>query len=414
MKIRRTAIATAVCGGFLLTACSSSGFGSDSSAEQKTSGKQDLTVMIGSSGDAETNAVKAAASAWAKKTGNKVTVVPAQNLDQQLGQALAGGSPPDVFYVGSSVFANYAKGNSLYAYGDKLPEKDDFSETLRKSFSYDDKFVCAPKDSSTLALAVNTKMWKAAGLTDADYPKSWDDLAKTARKLTTDKVSGLVLSSSYDRIGAFIKQAGGGITNADQTKITADSPANVEALTYVKKLLTDGVLKFPKQVDTGWGGEAFGTEKAAMTIEGNWLTGAMSTDYPSVDYKVVPLPAGPKDKGTLSFSTCWGVANKSAHHDAAVSLVEAFTTAEQQVTFAGAYGVLPSRTSALESFQQKHPQDKAFVDGAAYAQGPVTVPGFTKVLTQFDTDLAELATADPKKILSDLQANGEQVLKSAN
>lgn len=411
MKKNRAATAAAICGALLITGCSSD-FGSDSSAEQKSSGKQKLTVMIGSSGDAETNAVKAAADAWAKKTGNTVTVTPAQNLDQQLGQALAGGKPPDVFYVGSSVFANYAKGNSLYAYGDKLKDKEDFSATLRSSFSYEDKFVCAPKDSSTLSLAINTKMWEAAGLTEADYPKTWDDLTKIAKKLTTGKVHGLVANASYNQLGPFMKQAGGWITNADQTEITADSPENIEALTYVKKLLNDKVFAFPQQVDAGWGGEAFGTQKAAMTIEGNWLTGAMTNDYPDVDYKVVPLPEGPKGQGTLSFSTCWGIANKSAHHDAAVSLVEAFTTAEQQMSFADAYGVMPSRTSALATYEEKHPQDKAFVDGSAYAQGPVTLPGFTKVLQQFDTDLAELATADPKKILGDLQTNGEQILKS--
>lgn len=411
MKKNRAATAAAVCGALLITGCSSD-FGSDSSAEQDNSGKQKLTVMIGSSGDAETGAVKAAAAAWAKKTGNTVTVVPAQDLEQQLGQALAGGKPPDVFYVGSSVFANYAKGNSLYAYGDKLPDKDDFSATLRGSFSYDDKFVCAPKDSSTLSLAINTEMWKAAGLTDADHPKTWNDLTAVAKKLTKGKVSGLVVNSSYNQLGPFLKQAGGWITNADQTGITADSPANVEALTYVKKLLNDGVLAYPKQVDAGWGGEAFGARKAAMTIEGNWLSGAMANDYPDVDYTVVPLPEGPKGQGTLSFSTCWGIANKSAHREAAVSLVEAFTSAEQQVTFADAYGVMPSRTSALATYEKRHPKDKAYVDGSAYAQGPVTLPGFTKALDQFDTDLAELATADPKKILGDLQTNGEQILKS--
>ncbi|MFJ4412184.1 extracellular solute-binding protein [Streptomyces sp. NPDC088910] len=413
MTVRRAATATAVCGVFLVAGCSSN-FGSDSSGKQDSGGKQSLTVMIGSSGDNETNAVKQAATAWAKKTGNTVSVIAAQNLDQQLGQALAGGKPPDVFYVGSSVFANYAKGNSLYAYGDQLSDKDDFNSALRASFTYDNKFVCAPKDSSTLALAVNAAMWKDAGLTDADYPKTWDDLEKVAKKLTTKKTTGLVVNASYNQLGPFMKQAGGWVTNADQSKVTADSPANVEALTYVKKLLNEGVMKFPKQVDTGWGGEALGTQKAAMTIEGNWLTGAMTADYPKVGYKVVPLPEGPKGKGTLSFSNCWGVANKSAHHDAAVDLVKAFTTVDQQLSFADAIGVLPSRDSALATFKEKHPASVAFADGTAFAQGPVTVPGFTKVLAQFDTDLSGLATGDPKKILSSLQTNGDQVLKSDN
>ena len=60
------------------------------------------------------------------------------------------------------------------------------------------------------------------------------------------------------------------------------------------------VLKFNTQTtpSTGWGGEAFGKQLAAMTIEGNWIAGGMK-DYPDVKYKVVELPAGPAGKGTL-------------------------------------------------------------------------------------------------------------------
>lgn len=413
MKVSRATTATLICATFLLAGCSSQ-FGSNSSDKQSSGGKQHLTVLIGSSGDAETNAVTSAAQAWAKKTGNTVTVTPAQNLEQQLGQSLAGGKPPDVFYVGTDVFANYAKGNSLYPYGDQLSYKNDFAPSLRNSFTYKGKFVCAPKDSSTLALAINTSMWKKAGLTSADYPKTWGDLEKVAKKLTSGKVSGLVVDASYNELGVFLKQAGGWLVNPAQNKVTANTPANVTGLDFAKKLLKEGALKFPKQVDAGWGGEALGTQKAAMTIEGNWLTGAMQADYPKVPYKVLPLPVGPAGKGTLSFSTCWGIANKSAHHAAAVSLVKAFTTAQQQVAFAGDYGVLPSRVSALSTYKSKFPQFSAFADGSAYAQGPVTIPGFTNVLTQLDSEIASLASTDPKKILSDFQTNGDQALSGGN
>ncbi len=409
MTSTRAGVAALLGTALLLTGCSS-GFGSDHDAKQSSGGKQHLTVMIGSSGDAETKAVTTAANAWAKSTGNTVTITAAQNLNQQLGQALAGGQPPDVFYVGSDVFANYAKGGSLYPYGDQLSYRSDFVPGLRASFTYQGKFECAPKDSSTLALAVNTAKWKAAGLTSADYPKTWADLEKDAKKLTKGKVSGLVVDGSYNELGVFLRQAGGWLVNPAQTEVTADTPQNLAGLTYVKKLMTEGALKFPKQVDAGWGGEALGTGKAAMTIEGNWLSGAMSTDYPKVGYAVVPLPQGPRGRGTLSFSTCWGVAAKSAHHAAAVSLVKAFTSADQQMAFAGAFGVMPSRTSALADYTKKFPQFSAWADGSAFAQGPVTIPGFATVLTQFDSELGSLATSDPKKILSDLQTNGTQAL----
>ncbi|MFJ1656614.1 ABC transporter substrate-binding protein [Streptomyces sp. NPDC088337] len=414
MSHRTAATALATCAALLVTAGCSSSFGGDKKTEQDTGSHQDLRVLIASSGDAETKAVKEAAAAYAKQSGNKVTVDVAKDMNQQLAQAFAGHKPPDAFYVNSDQFANYTRGGSLYAYGDQVKDADDFSEQLRASFTHDGKLVCLPKDTSTLALAVNTDLWTKAGLTEKDYPADWDQLKKVAGKLTGHGVTGLVTSGEYARLGVFMKEAGGWITNADQTKMTADSAQNVQALQYVQSLLKSGSVKYASQVDTNWGGEAFGKGKAAMTIEGNWLDGAMKADYPDVKYKVVPLPAGPAGQGTLAFSQCWGVAAESAHRSAAVDLVTYLNSSAQQLKNADAFGVMPSRTSALAEYAKQNPAAKAWVDGSAYAQGPVTLAGFDKVLGQFNTDLAGLATADPKKILADLQRNGERALTKGN
>ncbi|MFJ9770566.1 extracellular solute-binding protein [Kitasatospora sp. NPDC101157] len=416
MATSRTLAAAAVCAALALgaaTGCSSSGGFGDSSAEQSSGANQNLTVLIATSGEAETAAVKAATADWAGKTGNTVTVQIAANINQQLGQAFAGGNPPDLFYVNSDQFANYAKGGSLYAYGDQIPDAADFSEQLRKAFSYQGKLTCLPKDSSTLALAVNTDLWKKAGLTEADYPTTWQQLSDDAGKLAQDGVTGLVTAPDYQRLGALLKQAGGWITDPAQTAMTADSPANRQALEYLQGMMKAGSAKYVTEVDAGWGGEALGKGRAAMTIEGNWLKGAMAKDYPDVPYKVLPLPAGPAGPGTLSFSNCWGIAAKSSHRAAGIDLVKHLTSADQQLEFAKAFGVMPSRTSVLATYAATYPESKAWVDGVAHAQPPVTVPGFNQVLTQFNTDLQSLRTGDPAAILAALQRNGEQALKNA-
>ncbi|MFE9886675.1 extracellular solute-binding protein [Streptomyces scopuliridis] len=414
--VTRTAAAAALvtCAALLAATGCSSNFDSGKDKEQDKAEKQKLTVLIATSGDAETQAVKAAAASYAKKSGNTVTVEVAKDMNQQLAQSFAGHKPPDVFYVNSDQFANYSKGGSLYAYGDQISDASDFSEQLLSSFSYGGKQVCLPKDTSTLGLAINSDLWKKAGLTEKDYPKSWKELQSVADKLTANGVTGLVTSDEYQRLGVFMKQAGGWLTDADQKKMTADTPENAEGLAFVQSMLKSGSMKFAKQVDTSWGGEALGKGKAAMTIEGNWLDGGMKLDYPDVKYAVAPLPAGPKGEGTLAFSTCWGVAADSTHQAASVDLVKHLTSADQQLAFADAFGVMPSRTSALKTYAEKTPQAKAWVDGSAYAQGPVTIAGFDKVLSQFNTDLQSLRTADPKTILADLQRNGEQAIAKGN
>lgn len=394
-----------------LSACGGSGFDSGgSSATQASSGPASIKVLIASSGDAETKAVNDAAAAWATASGNKAEVVQAQDIAQQLGQGFASGNPPDVFYMDAGRFATYASAGSLEAYGDAFPEKDDFYPNLREAFTQDGKLYCIPKDFSTLALEINTSAWSKAGLTDADVPKTWEELATVAKKLTTGDQVGLALGDTRDRIGAFMVQAGGWVTSKDGTQVTADSPENLQALDYVKSLLASGVAKYPKQLDSGWSGEAFGKQKAAMTIEGNWISGAMKNDFPDVKYTVAPLPAGPKGQGTLAFTQCWGVAAKSANKAAAVDFVKAMTTKDAQLGFAKAFGVMPSRQSAQADYVAQFPQDKAFIEGAAYAQGPVKVAKIDQVLADFDTGLQGLPKADTKQILARLQTNASAVV----
>ncbi len=80
-----------------------------------------------------------------------------------------------------------------------------------ENFTVDDTFYCAPKDFSTLALVINTELWAAAGLTDDDIPTTWDELTTVAETLTTDGVVGLAFGAEYQRVGAFMAQAGGGL-----------------------------------------------------------------------------------------------------------------------------------------------------------------------------------------------------------
>ncbi|MEV1157526.1 extracellular solute-binding protein [Micromonospora chokoriensis] len=408
--ITRAAVAGLAAVALLGSAACGSGFDDSSGDTAQSSGPASLQILIGSSGDAETTAVQEAAAKWASGSGSTATVTPAQDLTQQLGQSLAGGTPPDVFYVDAAQFANYASVGALEPYGDKISNSGDFYESLRTAFTYDGKLYCAPKDFSTLALQINTDLWAKAGLTDADVPTTWDQFTAVAQKIKAKGQVPLALGDTRDRIGAFMVQNGGWLTSKDGKQPTADTPENLAALQYVKTMLSTGLAKYPKQLDAGWSGEAFGKGKAVMTIEGNWIKGALQNDFPNVKYKVVALPAGPKGQGTLSFTQCWGVAAKSRYKDQAIKFVEAMTSGEQQMAFAKAFGVMPSRQSAGEQYTSAFPADKPFIDGAAYAQGPVNAPKMDSVLKDLDTGLQGLANGDPKTVLQNFDKNAKAAL----
>jgi len=407
-----TAVGLAAAAALALTACGGSGFdegtGDDATASGGDGGS--LSILIGSSGDAETDAVKTAVAAWSEESGVEASVQVASDLTQELSQGFASGDPADVFYVSADQFQSYASNGSLYPYGADLENADDFYPSLVDQFSYDDQLVCAPKDFSTLGLVVSTAAWEAAGLTDADVPTTWDQLTDVAGKLTTDGQTGLGFSGEYARVGVFLAQAGGTMVDADGTTATVDSPENVEGLTYVQSLLASGSAAYAADLGTGWGGEAFGTGKAAMTIEGNWITGAMTNDYPDVDYQVVPLPAGPGGEGTLQFTNCWGVAADSANQSDAVDLVQFLTSTDQQLAFSEAFGVMPSVQSAADGWKELYPEMTAFIDSADFAQNVVNAQGAADVITDFNAQLEGLRTGDPAAILASVQTNLQAVL----
>jgi multiple sugar transport system substrate-binding protein len=363
----------------------------------------ELTMLIASSGDAETNAVRAATDAWASESGNRVAVLVATDMNQELAQGFASGNPPDIFYLDASRFGDNAAVGNLYAY--TAEGNDDFYEPLRQTFTYDGTQYCAPKDFSTLALQINDESWAAAGLTDDDIPTTYDELADVAAQLTTGDQVGLGLGSGIDRAGAFVVGNGGWWLNEDSTAPTANTPEVLAGMQYVQENIAAGSFALASAVDAGWGGEAFGTQRVAMTIEGNWIRGAMENDYPDVGYTVVELPEGPARPATLLFTQCWGIAADSDSQDQAVDLVNFLTTPEQQMAFAEGFGVMPSRQTAAADYEALFPENAAFIAGGDYGQGPISAPGLDAVVADLNSQLEAIGSVNLESALASFDTN---------
>lgn len=395
-------------GALALTACGS-GFQDQPGTSEESAGGGALNVLIAASGDAEKEAVESAIAAWSEESGVEATVQVANDLPQQLSQGFAAGSPPDLFYLAPEALAGYSENESIAAYGGELGNVDDFYPSLVENFTLGDEFYCAPKDFSTLGLIINSDVWAEAGLTEADIPTDWQELASVAQRLTAPGRAGLAFGAEYQRIGAFMAQAGGGMVV--DGKAAANTPENVEALTFVKDQLNAGTFAFASDIGAGWGGEAFGTGTAAMVIEGNWIVGALANDYPDVNYTVAELPEGPGGKGTLQFTNCWGIATDSANQESARELVEYLTATEQQLAFSKAFGPMPSIESAADAWTEANPELEAFLAGAEYAQFPPNQAGAADVITDFNAQLESLKTGDPKAILDSVQSNLEAIVE---
>ena len=263
-----------------------------------------------------------------------------------------------------------------------------------------------PRTSPRSRLAINTDLWKKAGLTDADYPTTWDQLTAVAQKLKAKARSRRSrLGDTRDR---HRRVHGAGRRLADQQGRHAGRPPTPRRTSRpcstCKTLLKNGLAKYPKQLDAGWGGEAFGKGKAAMTIEGNWIEGAMKSDFPDVKYTVVALPAGPAGKGTLSFTNCWGVAAKSKYKDAGVDFVEAMTARTSSCLRQGVRRHAVAQSARWTSYAAAVPGRRGVRGRRRLRPGPGERAEVRQVLADFDADLQGAGRAATRStILTDLQ-----------
>ena len=213
-----------------------------------------------------------------------------------------------------------------------------------------------------------------------------------------------------------MRQAGGWVVNEDGTEVTADSAENLAGLTQAQKMLKAGSMKYAKEVDAGWGGEALGKGKAGHDHRGQLDPRRAHQGLPQHQGQGRRAARGPRPARARCCSATAGASPRSRKNQAAaVDLVKSLTTdrpadgVRQGVRrHAVDQGGQPSSTP------QQFPDDAAFAAGGEYGQGPVNVPGFDPVMAAFNTDLEQLRTKDPKAILESLQKNGDAALKGSD
>lgn len=370
----------------------------------------ELKLWGWSSSDAENSALSNLVSEFNAATGAVAEFQPQSDYDTTLNTALAGGDPPDVFYVDSFRLPDLAEAGALAPVpSGTISDPDDIYPSMQAAFTYDGTWYCPPKDVSTLGLVYDPAALEAAGVA---VPTTWEELSAAAAALTTDTQAGLAMGVEYPRWAVFLFQNGASLVNEDASAVTLDTPEAAEALQFVADQYTAGSFVRPSDVDAGWAGEAYGQGKAAMAIEGNWIVGYLNETFPDREYAVAELPAGPAGKGTFAFTVCYGVPANAANPEASWALVEYLTSAEGAAAWTEAFNVMPARQSVAEDWIAGHQDLAAFVSGIDYATKWGFVPGFNDVIGVFADEANAIVDGDGSvdDLIAETQAAGEDVI----
>lgn len=176
-------------------------------------------------------------------------------------------------------------------YNNKANETQNYIDNVVKQITFNidgkNEKCGVPMGYAPTAVWYNTDMWKAAGLTEADYPKTWDELLNVAKKLTKAGGSQYGIALSDAGWAPFLKGNGTGLYTT-KGKVSINSPENKAFLEKMRAFYKDGYSV--AGMDDTAARESFESGQSAMVIVGPWEDQA-ATDK-GIKHDLFPVPAG--------------------------------------------------------------------------------------------------------------------------
>jgi multiple sugar transport system substrate-binding protein len=244
----------------------------------------------------------------------KINISPMSSTDlfQKLPIALQTGTGPDIFHM------HNAQDGLLGPYLAPYPEDILPLAALRADFDQVDahlqngKLYYIDMGVMTSGIFYNKKMWRDAGLTDADIPTSWDQLIQAAKKLTVYDQSGNITREGFSInsneqyiFEALALQSGRFLFDAN-SKPVVNNDVWKQNLKFVQDFFTvhkTSSIQFPN------GHEALVNEQGAMAYIWGWA-GSWLINYPNLEWGFFnlpskdgrPAPAYDRNNGESTFS----------------------------------------------------------------------------------------------------------------
>lgn len=348
------------------------------------------------------------------ETHVELTLMP--NYATRLRTALESETPPDVVRVNAFLIPDLVAKGLLAPLPSTLVAQADLSPLLRQMGEVDGTAYCLPHDVSTLALLYNRTLFDAAQVAYPTADWTWETLRTTAEQLTNTPtgVYGMVLPADFSRWLPFLYQAGGTVMDSSALSMTLTSPAASTALQFYSDLLLDGMAAAPTALGNTWAGEAFAQGHAAMVLEGNWLIPYLAETVPTLDYGVVPLPAGPVAKATVAFVNCYAIAAGTTQAVAARNFIEFLTNTESQQRWLPLTAALPARTALLDTWMLAYPAQSAFAQELVSAHPWQFRAGFQPVVDTMNEGIQKIygGFVLPDSVLAEADAIGNERLQT--
>jgi multiple sugar transport system substrate-binding protein len=370
---------------------------------------EDKAVSMIQCGDAIAETYPDLIKAWeGKNPGYKVSVemVGWAQCEGKVTTLAAAGTPVALAYIGSRNLKQLAASDLIVPVPYTDAEKAAYYPHIVDTVTFKGQQWGIPTAFSTKAIYWNKDLFTKAGLDPAKPPTTWDELYADAKQIK-DKTGiagyGLpakTMDNTMHQFMHYVYTNNGSVIDADG-KITLDSPQNLQALEFVKKLVDvseDGPSAYEQNDMT----TLFSDGKVAMIEQGPWGRNQIAK---GVNWGVAALPVGPQAKGpgTLLITDSIAVFKGTGVEAQAIDLGKWLTNPENQFTYEKTHGLTPLRpVDGVKDLVAQDASWKPFLDGIAFG-GPeplfLDVKGFQNAIIDMVQSVVT-GTAQPKDALT--------------
>ncbi len=175
-------------------------------------------------------------------------------LSSMIAEAASGNEKPDIF-IGGYNLLNYIASELDPTNVDELAPSDDalkalyshFSDTMLALSNVDGEQIGLPLAVSNSVMYVNMDIFHEAGLTEADIPKTWEEVVEVSKKIkeaTPGKnytTIGLDLPDTWPDQGVIFSH-GGEMLTADKQRVDFTNQGLIDALTFWQDLYKAGYI----------------------------------------------------------------------------------------------------------------------------------------------------------------------------
>jgi multiple sugar transport system substrate-binding protein len=398
-------VALAAAAALALTACGSGSGGSSSG------GSTTLKLVVADYGTGPSNTstkywqdIADAFHAAHSDITIKITTIPWTQFDQQVQTMIQNKQYPDI--TEGDYFSNYAQDGLLYSAADVLSNPGNLLPAFKDQGTFEGTQYGLPFTTSSRTLFYSKKLFTQAGIASA--PKTWADVQADADKIkATGNIGfGLPLGSEEAQAESLLWMLGAGGGYETGGKYSINSPANVEAFTFLKGLVAAGDTEpNPGTVNRTDLWQKFAQGQVGM-INGSpaLIPIIQSADkLTDADWTSVPI-AGKSGPLSTTLGVCDNVAafKPNGHKDQIKQFLDFAYQDKYQLQFDKEYDLLPATSTASTALAS----DPVFAPFLTALPKSIQYPSDTawaNVKTKIQQTIGTAVTGDPASVLGNLQ-----------